>query len=69
MGVNKYQPENPEQVDVLIIDNENVRRQQIEKIKQVTYVKYYYIIIIIIIIIIYYYLIHEKVVNSYNFCR
>ena len=35
VGVNKYQPENPEQVDVLIIDNENVRRQQIEKIKQV----------------------------------
>ena len=35
MGVNKYQPENPEQVEVLIIDNEDVRRKQIEKIKQV----------------------------------
>ena len=37
MGVNKYQPENPEQVEVLIIDNEDVRRKQIEKIKQVIF--------------------------------
>lgn len=35
MGVNKYQPENPEQVEVLIIDNEQVRNKQIEKIRRV----------------------------------
>ena len=35
MGVNKYQPENPEQVEVLIINNEEVRNKQINKIRQV----------------------------------
>jgi len=35
VGVNKYQPENPEQVEVLIIDNEQVRNKQIEKIRRV----------------------------------
>ena len=35
VGVNKYQPENPEQVEVLIINNEEVRKKQIDKINQV----------------------------------
>lgn len=35
VGVNKYQPENPEQVEVLIINNEEVRKKQIDKITQV----------------------------------
>uniref|UniRef100_A0A0P5Z8G7 methylmalonyl-CoA mutase n=1 Tax=Daphnia magna TaxID=35525 RepID=A0A0P5Z8G7_9CRUS len=35
VGVNKYQPENPEQVEVLMINNEEVRNKQIEKIKKV----------------------------------
>lgn len=35
VGVNKYCPENPEQVEVLIIDNAEVRRLQIEKINNV----------------------------------
>lgn len=46
MGVNKYQPENPEQVEVLIIDNEDVRRKQIEKIKQVIFIFLIHICII-----------------------
>jgi methylmalonyl-CoA mutase len=37
VGVNKYQPENPEQVEVLMINNEEVRNKQIEKIKKVNY--------------------------------
>lgn len=37
MGVNKYCPENPEQVEVLVIDNAEVRRKQIEKITNVSY--------------------------------
>ena len=45
MGVNKYQPENPEQVEVLIIDNEDVRRKQIEKIKQVILINLFVILI------------------------
>ncbi len=35
VGVNKYQPENPEQVDVLMINNEEVRNKQIDKINKV----------------------------------
>jgi len=34
VGVNKYKPENPEQVEVLMIDNEQVRDKQIEKTTQ-----------------------------------
>ena len=45
MGVNKYHPENPEQVEVLIIDNEDVRRKQIEKIKQVILINLFVILI------------------------
>jgi methylmalonyl-CoA mutase len=35
VGVNKYQPENPEHVDVLAIDNSDVRRQQIARLERV----------------------------------
>ena len=35
VGVNKYQPENPEQVEVLMINNEEVRNKQIDKINKV----------------------------------
>ncbi|MFP3907839.1 MAG: methylmalonyl-CoA mutase [Acidimicrobiales bacterium] len=35
VGVNKYRPENPEMVDVLDIDNTDVRRQQIAKLERV----------------------------------
>jgi methylmalonyl-CoA mutase N-terminal domain/subunit len=36
VGVNKYQPENPEQVEVLMINNEEVRNKQIDKINKVS---------------------------------
>ncbi len=32
VGVNKYQPENPEQLDILEIDNQAVRQEQIKKL-------------------------------------
>ena len=35
VGVNKYRPENPEMVDVLDIDNTDVRRQQLAKLERV----------------------------------
>jgi methylmalonyl-CoA mutase len=35
VGVNKYQPENPEHVDVLAIDNTEVRRAQIARLEKV----------------------------------
>jgi methylmalonyl-CoA mutase len=35
VGVNKYQPTNPEHVDVLSIDNTDVRRQQIARLERV----------------------------------
>ncbi len=35
VGVNKYQPTNPEHVDVLAIDNTDVRRQQIARLERV----------------------------------
>jgi methylmalonyl-CoA mutase len=35
VGVNKYQPSNPEHVDVLSIDNSDVRRQQIARLEHV----------------------------------
>ena len=35
VGVNKYQLENEESVDVLAIDNTSVRNKQIEKLKKV----------------------------------
>ena len=35
VGVNKYQPSNPEHVDVLAIDNTEVRRQQIARLEGV----------------------------------
>jgi len=34
VGVNKYQPENPEPLDILEIDNQAVRREQIEKLSK-----------------------------------
>jgi len=33
VGVNKYKLENPEEVDVLSINNESVRKQQIAKLE------------------------------------
>jgi methylmalonyl-CoA mutase len=35
VGVNKYQPSNPDHVDVLSIDNTDVRRQQIARLERV----------------------------------
>jgi methylmalonyl-CoA mutase len=35
VGVNKYQPANPEHVDVLSIDNTDVRRQQVARLERV----------------------------------
>ncbi|MFP3899992.1 MAG: methylmalonyl-CoA mutase [Acidimicrobiia bacterium] len=35
VGVNRYQPENPEHVDVLAIDNTEVRRSQIARLERV----------------------------------
>jgi methylmalonyl-CoA mutase len=35
VGVNKYQPANPDHVDVLSIDNTDVRRQQISRLERV----------------------------------
>jgi methylmalonyl-CoA mutase len=35
VGVNAYQPENPEHVDVLAIDNTDVRRQQVARLEKV----------------------------------
>jgi methylmalonyl-CoA mutase len=35
VGVNKYQPSNPDHVDVLSIDNSDVRRQQIARLERV----------------------------------
>jgi len=35
VGVNKYQPANPEHVDVLAIDNTDVRRQQVARLERV----------------------------------
>ena len=35
VGVNKYEPTDPEHVDVLAIDNSDVRRQQIARLKRV----------------------------------
>jgi methylmalonyl-CoA mutase len=35
VGVNKYQPSNPEHVDILAIDNSEVRRQQIARLERV----------------------------------
>jgi methylmalonyl-CoA mutase len=35
VGVNKYQPDNPDHVDVLSIDNTDVRRQQIARLERV----------------------------------
>ncbi|MDZ7678662.1 MAG: methylmalonyl-CoA mutase [Acidimicrobiales bacterium] len=35
VGVNRYRPENPEMVDVLDIDNTDVRRQQLAKLEKV----------------------------------
>jgi methylmalonyl-CoA mutase len=35
VGVNRYQPANPEHVDVLDIDNTEVRRQQVDRLEQV----------------------------------
>ena len=34
VGVNKYQPENPEPLDILEIDNQAVRKEQIEKLSK-----------------------------------
>ena len=34
VGVNKYQPENPEPLDILEMDNQAVRREQIEKLSK-----------------------------------
>jgi methylmalonyl-CoA mutase len=35
VGVNKYQPSNPDHVDILAIDNSDVRRQQIARLERV----------------------------------
>ena len=35
VGVNKYQPENPEHVDILVVDNTKVREAQVARLKKI----------------------------------